>query len=110
MLGVGALLTYTSTTFADSKRIASKGWLALGAGSALLGWLVLFLVLSAPTVVASLVAQGSVEPVLVLLSAAWLISAGLVLIVLWKTPVALRYLVESYPPDETPWVLRWIRR
>lgn len=110
VLGVGALLTYTSATFTDSKRIASKGWLALGAGLALLCWLVLFLVLSAPTVLASLIARGSVEPVLVLLTAAWLISAGLVLVVLWKAPVAFRYLIESYPPDETPWMLRSIRR
>jgi hypothetical protein len=110
VLGVGALLTYTSSTFTDSRRIASKGWLALGAGSALLCWLLLFLVLSAPTVWASLTARGPVEPILVLLAAAWVISAALVLVVSWKAPIALRYLIESYRSDETPWMLRWLRR
>ncbi|WP_147381613.1 hypothetical protein [Nocardioides immobilis] len=103
-------MTYTTSVFGDSRRDSSKGWLALGAGAALLVWLVLFLALSATTVWASLTAGGPMEPVLVLLVAAWIVCAGLVVVVFWKTPVALRYLVESYRPEETPCALRWIRR
>lgn len=106
ILGVGALVTFSTSTFNDDRRISSKGWLAVGAGALLLGWLLLFLGLAADPVTKSLTADGPVEPVLVLLGAACLVSIGLALLVLWNVPNSLRYLVNCYRPEDTPWPLR----
>lgn len=110
ILGVGALITYATATYSDPKRVPSKGWLALGAGVLLFGWLLLFVLLALPTVWQSWATDGTVEPVLVLLTAAWLVAIALLALVVWKVPTAVTYLTASYRPDEMPWLLRLIRR
>lgn len=110
IVGVGAVLAYLARTLSDRKRDARKGWLALGAGFLLLVWLVLFVILAASTVLASWMARGNVEPTLVLLSATWLVAFGLMFILIRNAKVVAQYLVDSYPPDKDPWLVRLFRR
>lgn len=110
IVGVGALLAYATGTLSSAERIPRKGWLTLGAGLVLALWLVLFGVLAAPTVLDSWTARGPLEPTLVLLSATWLVAAGLFVVLMLNVRVAVRYLDESYRADERPRLLRVLRR
>jgi len=110
ILGVGALLGYGRGVLKGSDRTPAKGWLTLGAGLLLCGWLLLFLALACPTVLRSWTASGEVQPKLVLLTATWLAAIGLLGTALAKAPAAGRYLSESYRAGEGPWLVRVMRR
>ena len=53
ILGVTALLGYAYVILKDDQRSAGKGWLTLGAGLLVCGWMLVFLVLACPTVLRS---------------------------------------------------------
>jgi hypothetical protein len=110
IVSVAILLRYARCVLNGSDRTPAKGWLALGAGVLLCGWMLLFLGLACPTVWRSWFAGGSVEPKLVLLSAAWFAAIGLLAVCLWKARAVGRYLSESYHKGEGPWLLRMLRR
>lgn len=110
ILGVSALFVYARSALDAPQRIPAKGWLTVGAGLVIVAWNLLFLLLSAPTVLQSWAARGSVSPVLVLLSATWIVSMGLVIVALLNGRRAVRYLLDSYPPASRPGFLRLLAR
>jgi hypothetical protein len=79
------------------------------AGLLLLIWLALFVILAMPTVLASWTARGNVQPTLVLLSATWLIAIGLTVVAILRAKIVAQYLVDSYPPEADPWLVRRFR-
>lgn len=110
ILSVVVLLGYARSVLNSSDRTPAKGWLTLGAGVLLCGWMLLFLALACPTVLRSWSWHGDVQPKLVLLSATWFAAIGLLVTALAKAPSAARYLSESYHAGEGPWLVRVIRR
>jgi hypothetical protein len=110
LLGVGVLLGYARGVLGNSERTPAKGWLTLGAGVLLGGWMLAFLLLACPTVWRSWSAGGAVQPKLVLLSATWFAAVGLLGVCLWKARAVGEYLSESYHQGEGPWLVRRIRR
>lgn len=110
ILGVAALLGYARGVLTSSDRTPGKGWLTLGAGLLLGGWMLAFLLLALPTVWRSWFASGSVQPNLLLLSATWFAAIGLLGVCLWKARAVGAYLAESYHSGEGPWPVRIIRR
>jgi hypothetical protein len=111
-LGVGTLVVFARGVLNSDERSPRKGWLAVGAGAALVVWLLVFVSLAAGPVVDSRRDLG--EPTLILLAATWLVAIGLLVVVLGHTRRVARYLVESYRADELPPLLspleRWLRR
>jgi len=110
ILGIGALLGYARGVLKADDRTPGKGWLTLGAGLLLCGWLLVFLALACPTVLRSWQADGDLQPVLVLLTATWFVAVGLLVAALWQARAVARYLSESYRQDEGPWLVRQLRR
>lgn len=85
-------------------------WLMVAAGALSVVLCVTFIGLSSARVFASWVATGTVEPVLVLLSLAWFVAIAAIITVLVSVKRACRHLVECYHADDTPFVVRWLRR
>jgi hypothetical protein len=110
ILGVGALLGYARGVLTGDERSPGRGWLTLGAGVLLCGWMLAFLALACPTVWRSWSAGGPVDPKLVLLSATWLAAIGLLAVCLLNARALARYLSESYRQGEGPWLVRMLRR
>ncbi|GAA3716312.1 hypothetical protein GCM10022204_40050 [Microlunatus aurantiacus] len=102
IFGVAALLGFLASTLAKTERDPRKGWYLLGGGLLLTGWLVMFIVIAAPTVVASWTATGVVSPTFVLLSATWLVTIVLTIVLVSHTRAVLVYLTDSYPPGAGP--------
>jgi hypothetical protein len=110
ILGVAALLGYARGVLTSSERTPGKGWLTLGAGLLLGGWMLAFLLLACPTVWRSWFAHGAVQPKLLLLSATWLAAIGLLGVCLWKARAVGEYLCDSYHQGEGPWLVLMLRR
>jgi polyferredoxin len=110
IIGVSALLTYLVRTLAGDDRIPRKGWLALGSGCLIAVWLGLLLIVAAPLVWKSWNTPGAMDPILVFLSATWVLAAVLLTALMFKGKAVCRYLAESYPPREGPWSVRLLRR
>lgn len=110
ILSVAVLLTYARGVLNSSDRVPGKGWLTLGAGVLLCGWMLLFLGLACPTVLRSWTSHGDVQPKLVLLSATWFAAIGLLVTAVAKAPSVARYLSDSYRQGEGPWLVRIMRR
>lgn len=110
MIGTAGLLAYARKVLDSSERDPSKGWLALGAGVALMAWMAVFLTWAAPTVLRSWRADGDANVTLVLLSVTWLAAGVLVVLLLRGAPSAARYLTEAYREGEGPWLVRVLRR
>lgn len=110
ILGVGALLKYAGGVLRSEEREPRKGWLTLGAGIGLCVWLLIFLVLAAPTVFRSWSADGNLQASLVLLSATWFAAVCLLVAAVIKGPELARYLSEAYRHGEGPWLVKIIRR
>ena len=85
-------------------------WLMIAAGALSVVLCVTFLALSSGRVFASWMATGTVEPVLVLLSMAWFVAIAALITVLVSVKRACRHLVECYHPNDTPLMVRWLRR
>jgi hypothetical protein len=114
-LGTAALLAYTKKIFEGRDRRPGPGWTALVAGLALIVWMIVFVVWAAPTVFRSWAADGSPDVTLVLLSVTWFLAVSLVGLMLLRSPVAGRYLIEAYREGDGPWLVRrfggcWRRR
>lgn len=110
IFGVAALLGYLAATLAKPEREPRKGWYLLGGGLLLIAWLVMFVIIAAPTVFASWTGGGVMNPNLVLLSATWLIVIVLAIVLVAHTNTVATYLAESYPDGQGPWMVRLIRR
>lgn len=110
MLGTVALLAYTRKVFEGSERRAAAGWTALGAGLLLVVWLVVFILWAAPTVFGSWRSDGPADVTLVMLSVTWSIAIGFVSLLLFRSPVAARFLTEAYRSGEGPWLVRMLRK
>ena len=109
-LGTAAIYAWTQATLRNTNRDPARGWTALGASLLLAGWLIVFVVLAIPTVVASWDNSGDPNPTLILLSATWLVALPLIVIAAKLTLSAVRYLDEAYRVDEGPWLIRQLRR
>lgn len=109
LIAVSAALGYAKAVLGDKKRKPRKGWAALGAGALGVAWLVVFIVLAAPTIWHSLTAEGPVEPLLVLLALTWACAVGLCLFALAHVRKLVRYLAQAYPPTSEPSVVRGAR-
>jgi hypothetical protein len=90
ILGVGALLTYARGVLKSDERTPLKGWLTLGAGIGLCVWLLIFLVLAAPTVLRSWFADGDPQAPLVFLSSTWFAAVCLLVAAVIKGPELAR--------------------
>lgn len=110
IFGVAALLGFLASTLAKAERAPRKGWYLLGGGLLLTGWLVMFIVIAAPTVIASWTAAGVVSPTFVLLSATWLITIVLTIVLVTNTRAVLLYLTDSYPAGAGPRTVQLFRR
>jgi hypothetical protein len=110
VIAISAVLAYLVRTLTGRDRIPRKGWLALGAGCFVLVWIGLFLVLAAPMAWGSWGGSGPLDPILVFLTATWIIAAGLFVGLIVKSRIVFRYLAESYPVGEGPWLVRVFSR
>ncbi len=110
VVGVGGLLLWASRVLADRRRDSTKGWWIICVGCVVCLWSMIFVLLALPVVVGSWVIDGEFNPRLLLLNASWVVSLGVIGVVGWKTPSALRYLLACYRPSDTPAVLRPLRR
>lgn len=110
VIAISAVLTYLVRTLTARDRIPRKGWLALGAGGFVVVWIGLFLALAAPMAWSYWKDPGPHDPILVFLTATWVIAAALLLALVLKSRTVFRYLAESYPADEGPWPVRLFRR
>lgn len=109
-LGLVALFGFSWGVLKSEERSPVWTWLMIAAGALSVVLCVTFLALSSGRVFASWMATGTVEPILVLLSMAWFVAIAALIAVLVSVKRACRHLVECYHPDETPLVVRWLRR
>lgn len=61
LLGIAAMTKFSGEVLNDRARVPRKGWLALGAELVVALWMVLFVVLSAPTMLRSWTTDGAVD-------------------------------------------------
>lgn len=110
IFGVAALLGFLASTLAKPERDPRKGWYLLGGGLLLTSWLLMFIIIAAPAVFASWTSNGALAPALVLLSATWIVTITLAIVLVAHTKAVATYLADSYPPAEGPWPVQCIRR
>lgn len=110
LLGIAAMIKFSGEVLNDAARVPRKGWLALGAEVLVVLWMVLFVGLSAPTMLRSWTADGSVEPTLVLLSATAVVAVAVLGVSASRVMPTLRYVDESYRTDEDWWAITLVRR
>lgn len=110
IFGVAALLAYLASTLAKPERDPRRAAYLLGGGLLLTGWLVMFIVVAAPTVFASWKATETVSPTYVLLSATWLITIILTAVLVGHARAVLTYLTDCYPKANGPRFVELVRR
>lgn len=110
LLGIAAMTKFSGDVLTDPTRVPRKGWLALGAEVLVVLWMVLFVGLSAPTMLRSWTADGSVEPTLVLLTATALVAVAVVGMSASRVMPTLRYVDESYRTEDDGWAITLVRR
>lgn len=110
IFGVAALLGFLASTLAKPERDPRKGWYLLGGGLLLTSWLLMFIIIAAPAVFASWTGNGAVAPAFVLLSATWIVTITLTIVLIAHTKAVAAYLADSYPPAEGPRAVKLIRR
>lgn len=110
IFGVAALLGFLASTLAKPERDPRKGWYLVGGGLLLTSWLLMFIIIAAPAVLASWTSNGVLSPTLVLLSATWLITITLTIVLVTHTKAVVTYLADSYSPGEGPRPVELMRR
>ncbi len=104
------MTTFSGNVLGDPARVPRKGWFALGAEVSVVLWMVLFVALSAPTMLRSWTADGSVEPTLVLLTATAIVALAVLGMSASRVMPTLRYVDESYRTDDNGWAITLVRR
>ena len=110
LLGIAAMTKFSGKVLNDPARVPRNGWLALGAEVSVVLWMVLFLGLSAPTMLRSWTADGAVEPTLVLLNATALVAIAVLGMSASRVMPTLRYVDDSYRTDDNGWAITFVRR
>jgi protein-S-isoprenylcysteine O-methyltransferase Ste14 len=110
LLGIAAMTTFSGNVLHDPARVQRKGWLALGAEVSVVIWMLFFVGLSAPTMLRSWTADGSIEPTLVLLTATAVVALAVLGISASRVMPTLRYVDESYRTDDNGWAITLVRR
>jgi hypothetical protein len=93
-------------TLKNNERSIPRALLAIGSGTLALAMSVFFVVLAAPTVFTSWSENGTVQPVLALLSLTWFTALAVLIVSISQFRVVIRYLAECFHPSERPVWLR----
>lgn len=109
VVGVAVLFGYARGVLSKAARDPHAGWLTFGAGTVLVSWFTVFLLLSTSDVIHSWGVHGKTEPAFVLLTASWLVGIGLLLVTVWNARRAARYLSECYRTGDWPLPVRVLR-
>lgn len=109
LVGIAAMTKFSGDILDDPARVPRKGWLALGAEVMVVLWMALFVALAAPTMVRSWMADGPVEPTLVLLSATAVVAIAVLGMCASRISPTLHYVDESYRADDHGWAIDLVR-
>jgi hypothetical protein len=110
LIGIAAMTKFSGDVLRDDSRAPRQGWLALGAELMVAVWMVIFLILAAPTVYESWTTDGRLEPTLVLLSATAAASVGVLGFATSRVAPTVRLIDESYRADASGTSIKLIRR